>query len=121
VEVTKQQREPSFSICGIGPLREGLSPRARDEAWCRLKAGTQPYIESTLVKADPDGKVVIGAGSSDGVEVGFIFVVFRKGEFLGKLKVVEVSPEVSTAEAIPEFKKGDLAAGDGCATRLPME
>ena len=57
-----------------------------------------------------DGLAGISIGSAQGVKTGMEFIVYRNGQYLGKLRISKVLPEQAAGELIQ--KQGNIRNGD---------
>lgn len=74
-------------------------------------------IRGRVTAVDPKiGLVVINVGSQDKVEERFPFIVYRGAEFVAKIVVDQVFPEMSVARV--EIAKASIQIGDNVTTRL---
>lgn len=56
--------------------------------------------------------VVLNIGNQDGVVENGIFVVYRGGQLVGKVKVVSTEPHQAIADILPEWTKAPFQVGD---------
>ena len=81
----------------------------------------QPLIEGRVLEVNrtiEPGLVALNVGAESGVQRGFVFHVFRGEQYLGKVRVENVRPTMSTALIQGTFEGRDLRQGDQAATRL---
>ncbi|MFW6161475.1 MAG: hypothetical protein ACODAJ_01830 [Planctomycetota bacterium] len=64
------------------------------------------------------GLVVFDAGQRNDVRKGFSFIVFRDDQYVGKVVVDEVFPDVSAAHYIRDQMATDVEVGDDVTTKL---
>ena len=71
-------------------------------------------VEGVIVKLNEPGTILveISIGSDDGLKPGDIFVVSRKEERIGKLKIATCEPDRATANIIDVHDGEMLQAGD---------
>jgi len=62
--------------------------------------------------------VVLSAGKDQKVQLGYEFTVYRGGEFVGKVKVIKVFPDVCGAEILFTKDGEDIQRGDKATTQL---
>ena len=69
-----------------------------------------------IASYDPKFKFyVINRGSDHGIKAGDEFNVLRGGNLVGKIKIKQTQPTVSIADAVKEFTRQQLQAGDKVA------
>ena len=67
------------------------------------------------------GLVVINAGQRHDVRKGYSFIVFRGNQYVGKVVVDEVFPDVSAAHYSRAEMRGDVEVGDDVTTKLVVD
>ena len=83
-------------------------------------AGTpRPVIDAMVNAVDTEEKlVVLSVGRDDKVEPGYDFTVYRGDQYIGKVQVIKVYPNLSGAR-ITVLKEGaQIQRGDKASTRL---
>jgi hypothetical protein len=100
----------------ISTLTQGSLPLVREqnkeqESFNRSKPRRS---EGVVLSMNPRYNfVVVALGSDDGVELGAVLNVFRKGDLIGRLRVEKLYEQMSSAVILQEtFKQGTLAKGD---------
>ncbi len=80
-----------------------------------------PPIDGVVKAVDEEEKlVVLSVGKDDKVEIGFDFTVYRGDQYIGKVKVIKVYPNLSGAR-IDVLKEGaTIQPGDKASTRLDL-
>lgn len=92
-----------------------------------VKNPDEPVADSTiavdgLVTAIQKGDLIeISIGSDDGLKVGSILHVYRAGRaYLGRVQVIETSPDRSAAKILRDSRTGVIQKGDRVATSLKV-
>ncbi len=67
------------------------------------------------------GLVVINAGQRHDVRKGYSFIVFRDDDYVGKVVVDEVFPDVSAAHYSRPDMRSDVEVGDDVTTKLVVD
>ncbi|MBM4035408.1 MAG: hypothetical protein FJ291_27000 [Planctomycetes bacterium] len=67
------------------------------------------------------GLVIINVGQRHQVAKGYTFIVFRGDEYIGKVMVDEVFPDMSATHYIRPLMKKDVEVGDDVTTRLSID
>jgi predicted nucleic acid-binding Zn-ribbon protein len=67
------------------------------------------------------GLVIINVGQRHEVLKGYAFIVFRSDEYIGKVVVDEVFPDMSATHYIRELMKKDVEVGDDVTTKLSID
>lgn len=82
-----------------------------------IRNNPKPGAEiGAIASYDPKFKFyVINRGSDHGVKAGDEFNVLRGGSLVGKIKIKDTQPTVSIADAVKEFTRQQLQAGDKVA------
>ena len=77
-----------------------------------------PIIDAKVLDVDPSVRaVVLNKGSDDGVKMNFPFTISRDLEYVAKVTVVEVHPELSVAHVVPGFEEILIEIGYDASTR----
>ena len=81
------------------------------------RTNTKPGAEiGAIASYDPKFNFyVINRGADHGVKAGDEFNVLRAGNLVGKIKIKQTQPTVSIADAVKEFTRQLLKAGDKVA------
>jgi hypothetical protein len=83
---------------------------------------TPPMVEGQVMLAPGAGLIEISIGADAGLHKGHPLEVFRKGAggatYLGRVEVVETTPNRAVCRIIPEFQKGVIQKGDNVASKL---
>ena len=93
------------------PKAQGPMPNAQPDSGV-----TEKGISCQVTALPGGGKVVLNAGSEQGLKPGFELDVERDGKKVAMLKVTVVEPKTATAELVSAT--GELKVGDRAATRF---
>jgi hypothetical protein len=77
-----------------------------------------PRLDGVVLEASSADLIEISLGSDDGLKKGHLLEVTRGGQYLGRLEVFTVKPDVSTARIIKEFQRGPIKRGDLVRTKI---
>ncbi|HUT36578.1 MAG TPA: hypothetical protein VNE39_24025 [Planctomycetota bacterium] len=86
--------------------------------------GQQPkiVIRGKVTGVDKSlGLVILNIGQRHQVAKGYSFIVFRGDEYIGKIIVDEVFPDMSATHYSRPDMKGDVEVGDDVTTRLTID
>lgn len=86
-------------------------------------AGVVPTVEGavTQVRRTPGAQLVeISIGADDGLKTGNTLEVSRGDKYLGRLEVIETSPDKAVARVDRRFQQGSIQEGDRVATRIKL-
>ncbi len=73
------------------------------------------------VRRTASGQLVeVTIGADDGLKPGHTLQVYRGGKYLGRLEIVETSPDKSVGRVDRRFQEGQIQEGDRVATRLKL-
>jgi predicted nucleic acid-binding Zn-ribbon protein len=64
--------------------------------------------------------VEVTIGADDGLKPGHTLEVYRGGKYLGRVEIVETSPDKSVGRVDRRFQEGQIQEGDRVATRLKL-
>ena len=64
--------------------------------------------------------VEVTIGADDGLKDGNTLEVFRGSRYLGRLEIVETSPDKSVGRVDRRFQQGQIQEGDRVATRIKL-
>lgn len=92
--------DPATEPGSVVPTVEGVVSQVRRAAGAQL-------IEVTI-------------GSDDGVKAGNTLEVSRGEKYLGRLDIIETSPDKSVARVDRRFQQGQIQEGDRVATRIKL-
>jgi len=101
-----------------------LLDRAKQEGFdvSKPSSGAGPTVVQKTIRGrvtgvrESAGLVVINVGSQDEVQSGYPFIVYRGAEFIAKIVVDKVYPEMSVANI--EISKSPIQVGDTVTTKL---
>ena len=79
-----------------------------------------PVVDG-VVTAVSDNLVEVSIGSDDGLQKGHELEVFRADQYLGRLKVVSVTPDRAVVRIMKDYARGIVQRGDRVATRLKLD
>jgi hypothetical protein len=80
--------------------------------------GVPPKVDGVVLAVGKNGLIEISLGSDDGIQRGNKLEAFRANHYLGRIEVVQTSPDRSVAKVMPEFLKGRIEKEDRVATRF---
>ncbi|MEW6356704.1 MAG: hypothetical protein AB1696_10280 [Planctomycetota bacterium] len=79
----------------------------------------QSPVDAKVIKVDRSANlVVINRGREQGVEVGYIFTVFRGDAYLGDLRIESVAANVAAGAPVSGTSVGTMREGDNASTRI---
>jgi len=79
---------------------------------------SQPLVEAVVLAVKPDvGLVMLSAGSQHNVKTGYQFTVSRGNQFVAKVQVDRVYPDMCSAKVVPGMLKQDIQIHDEARTR----
>lgn len=82
-----------------------------------------PTVEGIVnqIRQTPGAQLVeVSIGSDDGLKTGNTLEVSRGDKYLGRLEVIETSPDKSVARVDRKFQQGQIQEGDRVATRIKL-
>ena len=79
-----------------------------------------PDIKGEIVSVDAKRKmVVISVGQDDGLRRGHELDIYRKGSYIGRIRIRELKPNQAVGEVLPNFtNRSEIKEGDRVATKL---
>lgn len=80
--------------------------------------GVTPKLDGVVLAASKEGMVEISLGADDGLARGALLDVYRGARYLGRIEVMQTSPEKSVAKILREYRKGPIEKEDRVATRI---
>jgi hypothetical protein len=98
--MSAQGIDPSTPPGSVVPTVEGVVSRIE------RKAGAQ-FVEVTI-------------GADDGLKTGNTLEVSRGGKYLGRLDIIETSPDKSVGRVDRRYQTGQIQEGDRVATRIKL-
>jgi len=79
----------------------------------------QAPVDAKVIKVDRGANlVVINRGRDQGVEVGYIFTVYRGDTYLGDLRIESVAANVAAGAPVAGTSVGTMREGDNASTRI---
>ena len=90
----------------------------RGYRWESRWKSVEPIEVGVVAVQREGGLVTLSAGADKGVRKGHRFTVYRGEGYVGKVEVVEVADETSTARILVGWTKQEIRAGDDASTRL---
>lgn len=92
-----------------------------EEIYGTLPGKPAPPIDGLVNAVDAGEKlVVLSVGRDDKVEAGYTFTVYRGDEYVGKVQVIKVYPNLAGARIIAMKDGLEIQRGDKASTRLGM-
>jgi chemotaxis protein histidine kinase CheA len=85
--------------------------------------GVVPTVDgvvSQIRRVPGDQLVEVTIGADDGLKEGDTVIVFRGSRYLGRLAIMETSPDKSVGRVERRFQQGQIQEGDRVATRLKL-
>ena len=86
-------------------------------------AGVVPSVDGVVsqIRRVPGGQLVeLTIGADDGLKEGNTVEVFRGSRYLGRLDILETTPDKSVGRVDRRFQQGQIQEGDRVATRLKL-
>ncbi len=84
-------------------------------------ANTDIAVDGLVTAIQRGDLIEISIGSDDGLKVGSILQVYRAGRaYLGRVQVIETSPDRSAAKILRDSRTGVIQKGDRVATSLKV-
>jgi len=79
----------------------------------------QAPVDAKVIKVDRSSNlVVINRGREQGVEVGYIFTIFRGDTYLGDLRIESIAANVAAGSPVAGTSVGTMREGDNASTRI---
>ncbi len=86
---------------------------------CSYRMPVYSPVTCTVTAVDSKrGRIFLNAGSDHKVEVGYELTVYRDGEFIGKVEVITVWPDLSSTEVLFIKEGAEVRAGDSATTQI---
>lgn len=82
-----------------------------------------PIVEGVVnqIRRTPNAQLVeLSIGADDGLKTGNTVEVSRGDKYLGRLEIIETSPDKSVARVDRRFQQGQIQEGDRVATRIKL-
>jgi hypothetical protein len=86
-------------------------------------SGVVPTVDgvvSQVRRVPGDQLVEVTIGADDGLKEGDTVIVFRGNRYLGRLAILETSPDKSVGRVERRYQQGQIQEGDRVATRLKL-
>ncbi len=94
---------------------------AADGAGLDLNApadGAPPTVEGQVTRVAGNRLIEVSLGSDDGLRTKHTVHVYRGKSYLGKVEILETSPDRAVGRILRPYQKGAIRKGDRVATRL---
>jgi predicted nucleic acid-binding Zn-ribbon protein len=79
-----------------------------------------PPLRGKVLAVNQNDLLEVSLGSDDGLRPGNTLEVFRGSNYLGRVQVLETSPDKAVGKILPDFKKGIIQKDDNVATRFKL-
>jgi hypothetical protein len=96
--MTEYGHDPNVPPGSVVPTVDGIVSQVR-------RTGGAQLVEVTI-------------GADDGLKTGNTLEVFRGSKYLGRLDVIETTPDKSVGRVLRNFQQGQIQEGDRVATRI---
>lgn len=81
-------------------------------------ASAQPSVDAQVLAVKPDaGLVMLSAGSQQSVKTGFQFTISRGDQYVAKVQVDRVYPDMCSAKVVPGMLKQEIQVHDEARSR----
>ncbi|MEX2318079.1 MAG: hypothetical protein WD669_13055 [Pirellulales bacterium] len=113
VERTKQLTEQVSNMTQVMNAN-GINPATNASA-------VTPTVDGVVSRIQRSGGtqlVEVTIGADDGLKAGDTLEVFRGSKYLGRLNIMQTSPDKSVGQVNRRFQQGQIQEGDRVATRL---
>ena len=81
-----------------------------------------PEVDGIVVATLGNGILEISLGADDGLKKGHVLEVYRMAEgvskYLGRVEVIQVTPEKAVCKVVPGMQKGNIQVNDRVASKL---
>jgi hypothetical protein len=77
-------------------------------------------VVSQIRRAAGAQLVEVTIGADDGLKAGNTVEVFRGSKYLGRVEILQTSPDKSVGRVDRRFQQGQIQEGDRVATRLKL-
>ena len=92
--------DPATEPGSVVPIVEGIVNQVRRTAGAQL--------------------IEVSIGADDGLKTGNTVEISRGGKYLGRLEIIETSPDKSVGRVDRRFQQGQIQVGDRVATRIKL-
>jgi hypothetical protein len=86
-------------------------------------SGIPPKLDGVVLASRANGLVEISIGSDDGLQRGHEAYIWRnqggESKFVGKIEIVQTTPEKAVGKVIPSYRKSPIERDDRVVTKLP--
>lgn len=107
LEIALKDRETKLEI-----LKSGGGKAAEGEM-------VQSPVDALVIRVDRNANlVVLNKGRDQGVEVGYIFTIYRGDTYLGDVKIENVAATVAAGSPVAGTTIGTIREGDNASTRI---
>ncbi|HIF33377.1 MAG TPA: hypothetical protein EYQ75_17380 [Planctomycetaceae bacterium] len=114
-----------FSLTSNAQEKQSKPSNSPDRTALRFTGG-RGTLDTNRARADVRGEVLatrgkfleLSVGADDGLKIGDTVEVYRDKSYLGRAVVRHMSDDRAVAEALAEFRKGEIKKGDRFATKL---
>jgi len=121
-EVEKLTNDLSDSSTMLAKLKDQYPDIYRDLLQGTLVREASKVIRGKVTGVDKDlGLVIINVGQRNDVVKGYSFIVFRGDQYIGKIVVDEVFPDMAATHYDRDSMKGHVEVGDDVTTKLVIE
>ena len=79
-----------------------------------------PNIAGLVTAVREKEYVEVSIGADDGIKQGQTLEVFRGRTYLGRVEILQTSPDRAVAKVLADFRRGDIQKGDRVATRIKL-
>lgn len=77
-----------------------------------------PRLDGIVTDVSRDQFVELSLGENEGLQAGHLLDVFRRGKYLGRVRVQKVQPNRAVATILDEFRQAPILRGDRVATKI---
>ncbi len=120
-ELEKVVADYEVATARLAKLRE-QRPDIYQELITEVVLQPKKAIRGKVTAVDKElGLVIINRGQRNDVQKGYRFIVFRADQYVGKVIVDDVFPDVAAARYVPDAMKGPVEVGDDVTTKLRFE
>jgi SMC interacting uncharacterized protein involved in chromosome segregation len=80
--------------------------------------GIPPQVQGKVLAVNRDNLIEVSLGEDDGLRSGHTLEVFRGDKYLGRIEVINTTPDRAVGKILAGFRKGAIQKGDDVATRF---
>lgn len=104
-------------------LKEGIIAQLRENGIpveeIAVSGGPTTPIRGQILAVRADANLVmLSVGSQNEVKQGYRFTVYRDSEYLGKVEVEKIFPDMCSARILTDFTEKQIKEGDSASTRV---